>query len=298
MPNTTIQLKKSSTPSAVPPSLEFGEIAINYADGKIYYKNTNSQIAQLITVNDNFGTVNANGVLIIADTQGDVFSLEQGSNIIIVGDAVNDKITISADLTVANTYAASVGAAANGWANTISQTRVAASNGWANTVGASDRDFANSKFLANTSGVSFNGSLFFPTGNVGIGITAPTSTLHVIGTANITGILQVGNTVNALDFNSTSDIKYKTDVQNIEYALDTVSKLRGVSFTWKESEKPSYGLIAQEVQNVIPEIVSTNNLSLSLNYDALIGHLVESIKELKSRIELLEKKVINKRKQS
>jgi len=165
------------------------------------------------------------------------------------------------------------------------------------------RDVANLAFvkanvaLPNVSGSVFAGDLIV-SGNVGIGITAPTSNLHIIGTANITGIVSVGNTVNALDFNSTSDIKYKTDVQNIEYALDTVSKLRGVSFVWKESEKSSFGLIAQEVQNIIPEIVSTNNLSLSLNYDALIGHLVESIKELKSRIEVLEKNVINKRKQS
>lgn len=100
MANTTIQLKKSSTPSAVPSSLEFGELAINYADGKLYYKNTNSQIAEISGSGggggNSFGTVNANGVLIISDTSGDVLTLEAGDNITIVGDAINDKIIISA----------------------------------------------------------------------------------------------------------------------------------------------------------------------------------------------------------
>jgi hypothetical protein len=97
MANTVIQLKKSSTPSSVPASLEFGELAINYADGKLFYKNTNSQIAEISGEEVNyFGTVNANGVLVIADTPGDILTIEAGDNITIVGDVINDKITISA----------------------------------------------------------------------------------------------------------------------------------------------------------------------------------------------------------
>ena len=96
MPNTIIQLKKSPTTSAVPSSLEFGELALNYADGKIYYKNSNSFIVEFAPGGgSNFGTVNANGTFVVSDTSGDVLTLVAGPGISIVGDAINDLITFS-----------------------------------------------------------------------------------------------------------------------------------------------------------------------------------------------------------
>ena len=98
MANTVIALKKSATPSAAPVSLANGELAINYADGKLFYKHANGTIAAISSGagGDSFGTVNAAGTLIIADTAGDILTLEAGSGITITGDAINDKITISA----------------------------------------------------------------------------------------------------------------------------------------------------------------------------------------------------------
>jgi hypothetical protein len=101
MTNTVIAIKKSSTSSATPSSLEFGELAINYADGKLFYKAANGSIYQLNVGGgggggDAFGTVNANGTLIVADTTNDVLTIDPGAFITIVGDAVNDKLTISA----------------------------------------------------------------------------------------------------------------------------------------------------------------------------------------------------------
>lgn len=95
MANTVIALKKSATPGSVPASLQFGELGINYADGKLFYKNTNNQIAEISGASQNyFGTVNANNTLIVADTPADVVTMVPGDNITIVGDAVNDKVTI------------------------------------------------------------------------------------------------------------------------------------------------------------------------------------------------------------
>lgn len=97
MANTVIQLKKSSTPGSIPPDLEFGELGINYADGKLFYKNTNSQIAEISGQQINyFGTVNANGTIVVADTPGDIVSLIAGDSIEITADAINDTITITA----------------------------------------------------------------------------------------------------------------------------------------------------------------------------------------------------------
>jgi hypothetical protein len=105
MANTTIQIKKSATPAATPSSLANGELALNYADGKLFYKASNGTIVQFSTSDSNdFGTVNANGTLIVSDTQGDVLTIVPGNNITVVGDAVNDKITLglSNDITVTN----------------------------------------------------------------------------------------------------------------------------------------------------------------------------------------------------
>jgi len=103
MPNTVIQLKKSATVSAKPTDLANGELAINFADGKLFYKNTAGYIAEISGIQTNsFGTVNANNTLVVSDTTGDVITLLPGNNITIVGDAVNDRVTIglSNDVTV------------------------------------------------------------------------------------------------------------------------------------------------------------------------------------------------------
>lgn len=98
MANTVIQLRKSSTPSSVPADLANGELAINFADGKLFYKNTAGYIAEISGGGNSFGTVNADGTLIVSDTSGDVLTLLPGNNITITGDAVNDRVTISANM--------------------------------------------------------------------------------------------------------------------------------------------------------------------------------------------------------
>ncbi len=98
MSNTVIALKKSATPSAAPASLANGELAINYADGKLYYKHANGTILPFSTGGgggDSFSTINVNGTLIVADTPGDILTIEAGTNVTITADAINDKITIS-----------------------------------------------------------------------------------------------------------------------------------------------------------------------------------------------------------
>jgi len=94
MPNTTIQLKKSSTPSAKPADLANGELAINFADGKLFYKNTANYIAEFSSGGYSFGTVSANGVLLVADTTGDILTISAGNNINIATDSITDRLTI------------------------------------------------------------------------------------------------------------------------------------------------------------------------------------------------------------
>ena len=94
------------------------------------------------------------------------------------------------------------------------------------------------------------------------------------------GIATFTNSVYALSFVPTSSRVYKTNVKTYENALETVKKLRGVSFNWKESGKPSVGLIAEEVDQVIPAVVAHDGKdTVGVNYDSLVGVLVEAVKE-------------------
>lgn len=90
----------------------------------------------------------------------------------------------------------------------------------------------------------------------------------------------------------------KDNVKTYENALETVKKLRGVSFNWKDSGKPSVGLIAEEVEDVVPEVVAHDGKTVTgVNYSSLVGVLVEAVKEQQGLIkeqqaELKEQKVL------
>jgi microcompartment protein CcmK/EutM len=90
-----------------------------------------------------------------------------------------------------------------------------------------------------------------------------------------------------------SSIAYKDNVRTYENALDTVNKLRGVRFDWKDSGKPSVGLIAEEVEKVVPEVVAHDEGNATgVNYASLVGVLVEAVKEQQAQhhAELTEQK--------
>ncbi len=95
--STTIRLKKSGATGNVPSntSLEFGEIALNYADGILYYKDASNVIQQISgSAANTFETINANGTLLIADSNTDILTLNPGTAINIGGDGITDTITI------------------------------------------------------------------------------------------------------------------------------------------------------------------------------------------------------------
>jgi len=97
-------------------------------------------------------------------------------------------------------------------------------------------------------------------------------------------------TVNG-DVNSTSDISLKTNIKTLESATEKLIQMRGVEFDWISSEKRSIGFIAQEVEEIFPELVNiTENGIKTVQYQSIIAVLVESIKQLNGRIEELEKK--------
>jgi len=106
------------------------------------------------------------------------------------------------------------------------------------------------------------------------------------GDTTVNGYLNVKYDVTAY---STSDIKLKKNIRCIDSALDKVEKLRGVNFEWNENSEvftgKDIGLIAQEVENILPEIVVTRDTGYkAIRYEKVIPLLVEAIKELRKKI--------------
>jgi len=112
------------------------------------------------------------------------------------------------------------------------------------------------------------------------------------------GTLHVDGDVVA--FSSTiSDATLKYDINPIDHALEKIGQLKGVTYKYLKNGMESAGLLAQDVEKVMPCAVTERSLPLhtgnddkykTLNYDNLHALLIESIKELTAKVEKLEKK--------
>ena len=89
------------------------------------------------------------------------------------------------------------------------------------------------------------------------------------------------------DVTAFSDARLKDNVETIDNALDKVTAMRGVTFD--KGGKKGTGVIAQEIEEVLPEVVNNNGEYKSVAYGNIVGTLIEAIKELKAEIEELKK---------
>lgn len=124
--------------------------------------------------------------------------------------------------------------------------------------------------------------------NVGVGYSNPNFALDVNGTLHCTNLTTI------------SDIKFKKNIAPISNSLETILKLNGKTYNWKKEEfkdikfsnELQYGLIAQEVKEVLPTLVSVSgNGEYSVNYLSLIPILIESVKELANQNAVLNNKI-------
>ena len=142
------------------------------------------------------------------------------------------------------------------------------------------------KFLTGTGLSLFQQAIIDANGNVGIAVTVPTHLLHVNGIARSS----------QSTWATTSDRRVKKNIQNIESALATIEKFRPVTFEWKEEYATAneglkdfnYGFVSQEVEQIIPEMVTTVQETYGkttiedfkvLNTDALVPLLVKAVQE-------------------
>ena len=95
-----------------------------------------------------------------------------------------------------------------------------------------------------------------------------------------------GNFVAAGNVTAYSDARLKSDIETISDALGLVSRMRGVTFT-KDGAK-GVGVIAQEMQAVLPEVVRDDDEYLSVAYGNIVGVLIEAIKDLQAEVQALK----------
>jgi len=114
----------------------------------------------------------------------------------------------------------------------------------------------------------------------------------------------IGN-ITANNFPIPSDVRLKTNIESLHSSLSKVLQLNGVSFDWKKEEYPErnfsgqkqIGLIAQDVEKVMPELVQEDsNGYKSVSYMQMVAVLVEAVKELNTQNELLQEEINNLKK--
>ena len=164
----------------------------------------------------------------------------------------------------------------------VSGTNIKTING-SSILGSGDITISVGATLTNDSTTNSNFYPVFTTSTSGTMTAASVSSTNLYFNPS-TGIL------NATQFNAFSDERLKENIKTIDNSLEKVNKLRGVNFNFKNSDT-TMGLIAQEVKNIIPEVVDDKSDYMSVNYNALIGLLVESIKELSEKVNILESKL-------
>lgn len=102
--------------------------------------------------------------------------------------------------------------------------------------------------------------------------------------------LKFHGNLKANDLMVTSDIRKKENIKKIKNPLEKLDQLNGYTFDFKEDGRPSVGVIAQEVEAIYPELVDGEE-SKSVNYNGLIGLLVESVKALREENDLLKERL-------
>jgi len=278
---STILLKRSSTASSVPApaSLQAGELAVNLADQKLYSKTSGGTVVQvgfgnltsaMVTTALGFTPYNSTNPSGYITASGSI----TGSSGSCTGNAATATrwatgrtIALTGDVT--GTSGSFDGSGNLSFAATLANSGVTAGTYLKVTVDAKGRVTAGSSM---TSGDVTGALGFTPANKAGESFTG---SISVSGTITATG-----------DVTAFSDVRLKTDVETVSDALDRVRKLRGVTFTRRDTDSRGIGLVAQELAPIVPEAVMTHDDGLmSVAYGNLVGLLIEAVKELADHID-------------
>ena len=257
-------------------------------------------------------TIAANSVALGTDTTGDyVASLVAGTNITLSNNSgegatptiglTNNAITIAGTSTslggtiTAEQIRTAIGTVVTGSA----QISLGSASGNIALATQTTGDYVAS--LVQGTGVTItNNSGENATPTIAIGQSVATNATPTFGNLTINGSINATGDITAY---YTSDKRHKNNIQPIENALLKVSKLNGVTWEWNDDvhevtkSTPKTGLIAQEVQEVLPEVIKEREDGfLALDYSKMMGLMVEAIKEQQTQIHNLTLEIENLKK--
>lgn len=250
---------------------------------------------------DGSGTANNVNLELIAGGSGsgtDSINVQGAGATSVAWDEANQRITITSTDTQPNNGTLTMNVSGSGLtgsqtftanqssAATFTVTSNATSANTASTIVLRD---ASGNFTAGTITASLNGTANNITSQANSATIAATSanTVNQIVLRDASGNFTAG-IITATDFNSTSDARLKTSVQSLD-GIGLLSNVNPVQFNWKDSGKKSYGVIAQEIEQILPELIGEREDGMkSVHYIPLIAMLIDAVKKLDARVTELE----------
>ena len=270
-------------------------MAQNSGTGSLYWISAGTN--GYLNIGGNGTSEPATGAIAITSTGSVSIAAPSGNPSLTIGQFAG-----SAQLALSGSTSGTVGiqtaAAAGTWTLTLPttagtsgyvlQTDGTGITSWTNTIAtATTATNATNSAITNNAGVS--SATWYPTF-----VSAGTGNLPITvdSTSNILSYVPSTGTLTATILNATSDARLKKNIAKIENPLDIISKLNGVRYQWINNDNLSAGLIAQEVEAVMPELVTeTTDGMKGINYNGVIGVLVESVKQLNSELTALRAEV-------
>lgn len=309
-----IRLKRSSSDGAIPlvADLQTGELAVNSHNGRLFTKRDDGVVEEIVEIGASgpgiaqFETFEGDGIedeftlsFEVAQSKDILVTINgllqiPGVHYIVTGtgnDTLDFTIPPPDESEVMVTY----------FGNTATVQGTTGGTGFTGSVGFTgsqgiqgDIGFTGSQgppgpVDLQTAGVSSAGALRYAgttrtNGQLYGGSSDPDSS--TTARLNYGGDFYARNVYGIDDVLALSDVKLKEDISSIQNSLDKVRALRGVEYILKSSGKKSIGVIAQEVEKILPEVVGmTDDGTKAVAYGKMIALLIEAIKELSDKVE-------------
>lgn len=314
-----LALLRSSVPGKIPTTaaLELGRLAINTYDGKLYLKKLVGETESIILVNPglladesvNINDIQEGQILAWNATLGKFenvnnagggvspWSVKSANYTANIGDRLITNSTAGAFVITLppNPTEGSSVEISDGYDWTIEPVTVARNT---QTIEGLEEDLVLDVNAIQVS-LIFDGTTWQvyvnagPTTSIELDDTTATALPLLFGTSDFTGILRDESTatytpstgtISATQIVASSDIRLKKNIQPIVGALDTIDLLSPVDFQWINTDAESMGLIAQEVEGVLPSVVTESAGIKRVDYIQLVSLLIKAVQELRKEL--------------